>query len=119
MAKRKPDPNPPTFKVTLTLVWNEVYVPRKEESHKDGSTTWEWQVNRLTVQPVKARDKSHAVTVAKRGWRKLFGDRIARFTRPTVVTWEDPWERPFEERQARKLQRLGRIKANRQKRVRR
>jgi hypothetical protein len=122
MTKRRINDKWPTFKVTLTLVWcpDNSPFPRKEVRHpNDGSTTWEYTVTRLTTKPVKAKDAVAAARVVKNAWRNLFDNAILTFTRVNVTPYEDVWALPYEERQARKLQRLGRIKSNRAKRIRR
>ena len=120
--QRKINPKWPTFKVTMTLVWcpeNSPF-PRKKVYHpNDGSTTLEYVVTMMTTNPVRAKNTVAALVVVKKAWRKLFGKSVRYFTRVSVKPYADPWEETYEERAARKLQRLTRIKRNRAKRIRR
>lgn len=109
------------WRVTMTLVWSpEVYPKRRVYHPGDGSTTYEFVVTRMTTKPVYASTKKTAANKVKKAWRKLFSKGVIhKFTRINVKSYVDPWELSFEERNAKKLARISRIKKNRAKRVRR
>jgi hypothetical protein len=114
---RKP-PKGKCWKVTMTLVWNPAYVPMVEKMQEDGNTVREHAVTRHTTKPAYAKTAELAAKRVKKAWKKLFAERVLRFTRIRVVKYNDFWEEPFEVRHARKLARISRIKNNRAKRVR-